>query len=207
MRRDLEPVIICKDDFECVGQVAKSCDWDQLCIYIREQQNLSLLPKIGQCLFDKILKYCQGWFLKTESCQEDEYDILKHLFLGGRYTACDGTSRIHFGLKRVLVHWTYGAYIYRHGLIDTPFGVVQKVNQDSIAAPLKDLEKINIEQRNNAEYYWRLTRDFLCSVKDCPELADCNICDCIKDCACHVCKKGATLQRRGSKFSNISKFE
>lgn len=205
----LEPLLICQDDFDCVGQVAKHCDWEQLCIFIREQQNLSLLPKIGQCLFDKIVKYCQGWFQAGEmgSCQESERDILKHLFLGGRYKACDGTTKVHFGLKRVLTHWSYGAYMYRHGIMDTPFGAVQKVHQDSIPVDLKYLEKINTEQRNNAEYYWQLTKDYICSVKDCQELLECDICYCIKDCKCQVCKIGKTLQRRNSKFKNISKFE
>lgn len=208
MKNNFEPVILCEDDFKGIVQVSSHCDWNQLCFYIREQQNLSLLPKIGQCLFDKILKYSQGWFLKSNPCQEDEADILKHLLLGGRYQACDGSSKIHFGLKRVLVHWVYGAYVYRHGIVDTPFGVVQKVNNDSIPIDVTILKNLNIEHRNNAEYYWSLTKDFLCSVKDCPELADCNICDCIKDCRCSTCsKKTNTLQRRGSKFSNISKFD
>lgn len=208
---NLEPIIICKHDFECVGQVAKHCDWEQLCIYIREQQNLSLLPKIGQCIFDKLLKYCQGWFVKGEmgSCHEQEADVLKHLFLGGRYIACDGTSKVHFGLKRVLVHWSYGAYVYRHGYVDTPFGVVQKINQDSIPAPMNELQRLNTEQRNNAEYYWKLTKDFLCAYKDCEALADCKICDCIQDCKCTSCKNGGkgTEQRRGPRFQNITKYD
>src|SRR5690606_36347080 len=96
-----------------------------------------------------------------------------------------------FGLKRMLVHYYYGAYIYRHGYVDTPFGVVQKMNQDSVPAPLKELKSMNIEHRSNAEYYWKLTKDFLCSVKDCEALADCNICDCISDCKCQSCKSGS----------------
>lgn len=204
---NLEPLLIQKEDFDCIGQVSKHCNWDQLSIFIREQQNLSLLPKVGQCVYDKLLKYCEGWCLGTNNSVV-EAQVLKHLFIGGRYTACDGTSKVHFGLKRMLVHWAYGAYVYRHGLIDTPFGVVQKVNQDSIPADLKYLEKINVEQRNNAEYYWQLTRDYLCSVRDSEILADCNICDCISDCLCNTCTgKGMTKQRRGMRFSNVSKFD
>lgn len=207
---NLEPVLLSKSDFDCVGQVAKHCDWDQLCIYIREQQNLSLLPKVGQCIFDKLLKYCQGWYLRSDkgTLQEESHNTLNHLFNGGRYRSCDGSEKVHYGLKRVLVHWTYGAYLYRHGFVDTAFGVVQKLNENSLPASLRDLEKINVEQRSNAEYYWKLTKDYLCSIKDCEVLADCNICDCIHDCKCNSCKScktGGTQQRRGVNFKTISR--
>lgn len=210
--RQLEPLLINKSDFGCVTQVAQHCDWDQMTMYIREQQNLSLLPKIGACLFDKLLRYCQGFRMEmaSGSCSEQEEDVLKHLFIGGRYEACDGTIKMHFGLKRSLVHWTYGAYIYRHGIVDTAFGAVQKISESSLPIDLKELSKINVEQRNNAEFYFQMTKDYLCSVKDCPVLADCNICDCIKDCKCNTCcnkATGKTKQNRGVRFKNISKYE
>lgn len=208
--RELEPLLISQDDFSCVTQVARHCDWDQLSMYIREQQNLSLLPKIGACLFDKLLRYCQGFCIEGEtgSCSDKETDVLKHLFVGGRYQACDGEIKMHFGLKRSLIHWSYGAYIYRHGIIDTPFGAAQKISESSLPIKLEDLAKVNLEQRNNADFYFKLTKEYLCSVKDCPVLIGCNICDCIKDCKCHTCCKKSdakTQQNRGLRFKNISK--
>lgn len=211
--RMLEPLLIDQSDFDCVTQVARHCDWDQLSMFIREQQNLSLLPKIGACLFDKLLSYCQGYSIKGDigSCGQEERDVIKHLFIGGRYLACDGkTIKMHFGLKRVLVHWAYGAYIYRHGIVDTPFGPVQKINQDSVPIDLKELSKVNIENRSNAEFYFEMTRDFLCSIKDCEAIKDCNICDCIKDCRCNTCCNkinGSTLQRRGLKIKTITRYD
>lgn len=195
---DKEPILISKEDFACIGQVAKHCDWEQLCIYIREQQNLSLLPKIGQCLYDKLLKYCEGWHV-------DGKDVLMSVWNGGRYKGCDGNDKVHFGLKRVLVHWAYGAYVLRHGLVDTPFGMVKKLNQDSIPVEDKLLEALNREHRNNASYYYAMTNDFICSMKDCAPLDECYQCGC--SCQCGYCKDGggATLQRRGATFKNISK--
>lgn len=208
--RQLEPLLISKSDFGQVVQVAEHCDWDQLTMYIREQQNLSLLPKIGACIYDKLLRYCQGYCIEGESgsCTEQETDVLRHLFIGGRYVACDGQIKMHFGLKRSLVHWAYGAYIYRHGVVDTPFGAIQKLSNSSVPVNIEELAKINKEQRFNAEKYFQLTKDYLCSVKDCPVLASCNICDCIKDCKCdYCCNKavGKTQQNRGLRFKNISK--
>lgn len=196
-----ETLLINKYDFDCIGQVAKHCDWDQLCIYIREQQNLSLLPKIGQCLYDLVSRYVEG------KCDTEENKVLQSLWHGGRYEACDGQSKVHFGLKRSLVHWAYGAYMFRHSFVDTPFGVVQKVNQDSVPVDIKTLNAINKEQRSNAEYYYGLTMEYLCSVKGTSPIIDCKVCDCVKGCGCNHCKgKGATQQRRGARFKNITKY-
>lgn len=208
----VEPLLITKEDFKCIGQVAEHCDWETLCTYIREQQNLSLLPKIGYCLFDLLMRYCEGWCVEgaINSCDEYETQVLKHLWIGGRYKACDGTIKVHFGLKRSLVYWSYGAYLYRHGVVDTPFGAVQKLNQDSVPVDIDVLNTINKEQRTNAERFFQMTKDYLCSVKDCSPISECKVCDCISDCACNTCKKGEkgrTLQRRGIMFSNISKHD
>lgn len=203
----LEPLLIGQRDFECIGQVAQHCDWDKLCIYIREQQNLSLLPKIGFCLFDLLMKQDLGFCI---SGGYEGTDILRHLFNGGRYRGCDGTTKMHFGLKRSLVHWAYGAYIYRHGIVDTPFGAVQKLNQDSVPVEMSVLKSLNLEHRNDAENYFEMTMDYLCSVKDCEPISECDICECISGCKCSYCHnigKSKTLQRRGVSFSNISKYE
>lgn len=203
VQNNIEPLLISQEDFECIGQVAKHCDWQKLCIYIREQQNLSLLPKIGPCLFDKLMAYDLGFCI---SGGYDGENILKSLWHGGRYTSCDGTPNVHFGLKRSLIHWSYGAYVYRNSFTDSPFGMVQKVSQDSIPVDGKVLASINQEQRSNAEFYYKMTMDYLCSVKDCEPLSDCKVCDCVKGCGCSHCDgNGRTLQRRGVKFSNISR--
>lgn len=222
MACELEPLLIEKSDFDCIGQVAKHCDWEQLCIYIREQQNLSLLPKIGQCLWNMILCYkmykdCIDEVEEgdPEDCDPCNYaedpvtqNIFDNLICGGSFTGCDGTKKIHFGIQRMLVHYAYGAYVYRHGFVDTPFGVVQKMNQDSVPAPMKELRSLMKEHQSNAEYYWQMTKDYLCTLKDVPPFSDCLDCvHCECDCRCNHCKgKHKTLQNRGPKFSNVSKF-
>ena len=203
MSCELEDLLIDRIDFDCIGQVAKHCDWNQLCVFIREQQNLSLLPKLGQCLYSMIL--C--WKAKEAGGEcdytPDQLSTIENIFCGGKYEACDGTEKRHFGVKRMLVHYAYGAYIYRHGYQDTPIGVVQKTNQDSLPAPLNELRNINKEHRNNAEYYWEMTKDYLCTLKDVDPFGKC-ICDCGCSCTCRHCQ-GKTKQNRGVSFGNISK--
>lgn len=206
MACELEPLLIGKDDFDCIGQVAKHCDWDQLCIFIREQQNLSLLPKIGQCLWNMVLCYK----IETECIHSEDPDValmFENLLCGGSYVSCDGITKIHFGLNRMLVHYAYGAYIYRHGYVDTPFGVVQKLNQDSVPAPMNELRNIMKEHQNNAEYYWKMTKEYLCTLKEVDPFKECLKCsDC--DCKCNHCKgyKNKTEQNRGIRFNNVSRW-
>ncbi len=211
MSCELEPILIGRDDFDCIGQVAKHCDCDQLCVYIREQQNLSLLPKIGQCLYNMITcwkAYSDCVDAGGEDCNDcgytpEQLTIIENIFCGGTYEACDGSTRRHFGVKRMLIHYAYGAYIYGHGYQDTPFGVVQKANQDSLPAPLNELRNIDKKNRNSAEYYWEMTKDYLCTLKDVSPFGEC-ICDCGCSCTCKHCQ-GKTKQNRGVNFKNISK--
>jgi hypothetical protein len=116
-----------------------------------------------------------------------------------------------------LVHASYAAYIYRHGFIDTPFGVVQKLNQDSLPTPIAELKGIKNEHYTNAELYFEGVKDFICTIKT--E-------DIFKDCFCEnsfanlveygryidsihcnsCCGNGtATEQRRQYTFSNIER--
>lgn len=206
--RDLEPLLISREDFSSIAQVAYHCDWDQLSSFIREQQNLSLLPKIGQCLYSLIVKFCQGWDLGEASTGcECPKEIMNHLWNGGHYIACDGKRKIHFGLKRSLVEWSYGAYIYKHGFVDTPFGPVQKVHEDSIPVQPKDLKNLSIDHRNNAEFYYEMTKEFICSVKKCAPISECIGCDCVDSCSCSTCSgKRSTLQNRGLTIEDITNY-
>lgn len=196
----MENTLVVKSDFTMIGQVAEHCNWDQLSVYIIEQQNLSLLPKIGQCLYNKIVKY-----LDNEIVSEDDAEVLRHIWEGGNYVGCNGAEKVHFGLKRMLIHYAYGAYVYRHGYVDTPFGVVQKMHQDSVPAPMKELRSINKEHRSNAEYYWEMTKDYICSQRTASIISECYACGSCS-CRCGYCSgKGGTKQRRGITFNNITK--
>jgi hypothetical protein len=185
MACELEEIWLKQEDFDCIGQVAKHCDWSQMCIYIREQKNLFLLPKIGYCLMQKI----------DENFTDE---LIDRILCGGEFEI-GGEKHFFFGLKRVLVHASYAAYILRHGLIDTPFGVVQKLNQDSVPANLNELKGIKNEHYNNALLYFENFSLFLSTISE--E-------DLIKECFVNTCginSQGVKTQKRQYSFSNISK--
>lgn len=208
---ELEVLLINQADFDCIAQVAKHCDWEKLCIYIREQQNLSLVPKFGYCIYKKLLTYHQYTIdqnLAATGWTEEQLEIIQNLFEGGEYTACDGEPKYHFGIKRILIHWAYGAYAYRGSATDTPFGQVQKLNQDSVPVPLDDLKKLNFDHRNTAQEYFTMTKEYICAKKEDDPLKECNPKVCIKDCECSHCKKHPrrqTLKNRNDKFYTIER--
>jgi len=145
-----EILLIEKKDFDCIAQVAEHCDWDTLCLYIRERQNLDLPKLLGDAFYTDIM---------------DNVDDYEELLCGSRFEYCGG-EQMHFGLKRILVHFVYGAYIYRHGYIDTPFGVKGKSNDDGFPIDIRELAKVRTEHRNIAYSYWEKTIRYLCVNKD-----------------------------------------
>lgn len=189
---NIEENLITKADFECIGQVAKHCNWEQLCIFIREQTNLWLIPKVGYCLVDKITS-------------NPENAIIQKIWCGSEYE-CDGKIKIHFGLKRALVHAAYGVYCFRHGYIDTAVGVVQKINQDSMAAPINELKSIMNEHYKNAEIYLDMVKDYICSIKNEEIIKDCIQFDC-QNCGCGRESKNMGIQTRSPFGSNINKWD
>lgn len=189
---NIEENLISKADFECIGQVAKHCNWDQLCIFVREQTNLWLIPKVGYCLISKITS-------------NSENEIVKKIWCGSEYE-CDGKLKVHFGLKRVLIHAAYAAYVFRHGYQDTVGGVVQKINPDSVPAPINELKSIMNEHYKNAEIYLAMVKEFLCSIKNEEIIKDCVIEFECRDCGCGSEVNSGMVQTRGIYGSNINKW-
>jgi hypothetical protein len=83
------------------------------------------------------------------------------LLNGGTYTY-NSTTYTNVGLKAVLVHYTYARYVLFGSQTDTPFSLVEKLNegqsqQVSLSAK-KTMSKMN---ENIAFNYWENVNDFL----------------------------------------------
>ncbi len=158
-----------KSDFENIVDVSQHCaeGGDLLNRYILERQNLDMPGLLGNCFYNEI----------DEKLSDDAYKLLLD---GGTYTDSNDKKRVHFGLKRVLIHYAWAAYIYRGGMKDTPFSVVQKQSQDSIPVPIQELRNLHDEHRRMAYDYWKMTFDYLCEAKK----ADDSVFPCFDDCDC-----------------------
>jgi len=162
--------------FSGVVQVSDHCSWDVLQNYIRERQNIDVHGLLGSCLFTDLIKDLTG----------TKYNDLLN---GSNYTGCDSNEKTHFGLKRVLTHYAYAAYVYRKSFVDVPFGVVVKQSQDSVPVPTNELRNLHDEHRSIAYEYWKGVEQYLCSAKETLTLwkGECTSCSCDKcsgDCNC-----------------------
>jgi hypothetical protein len=188
--------MINRSDFIGVVNISEHCkEGDEILNqFIEERQNLDLPALLGNCFLEEIL----------DNLTTSEY---QDLINGGIYVV-DGKKRRHFGIKRVLIHYVFAAYVYRGGMVDTPFSFVQKQSQDSIPVPMSDLRSLHDENRKMAYDYWLMTYDYLCNNKSLFECFD--DCDCPKECSgcengCNECSGGKPNNTRGYRMKVISR--
>lgn len=192
----MENLLINRMDFSGVVNISEhGREGDEILEqFILERQNLDLIGLLGNGLYNDIL----------ENKDEVSYQDLMN---GGVYEV-NGLKRRHFGIKRVLIHYAYAAYVYRGGMVDTPFSVVQKQSQDSIPVPISELRALHDENRKMAYKYWLMTHDYLCNHSDQFTYFDdceCNKCDNCEDKNCNVCKGGKPDRTRGYRLKVIRK--
>lgn len=143
-------------------------------VYIRESEQLDILPAIGAELYrrysqlgevdvdvDVQLQDEKGnriYILEEGELPTEEYKLLN----GGFYTDCTGQVRRFEGLKAAHAYLAYARFVRNHSTQVTPFGVVQKMGDDSnaasdrnIAAVCKDAERIGTAHLQEAVSYWK----------------------------------------------------
>ena len=127
-------------------QISKSVFDDVLNSHIRDAQFDDVKPLIGERLYNAIVA-----------------DQTAHATLlnGGTYTY-NGITYINQGLKSVIVYYTYARYMMFGDVVDTPFSLVNKLNQGESQrvdyATKKSLYQIN---QNSAFNLWLSVRDYL----------------------------------------------
>lgn len=190
------------NDFDCVGDIAASCNVKKLCI--AEKQAIQ---------FDLSELFCEDWqevydiWLEVITYQSntqlpmpEDYEKKRQLIDGGFYTTCRGKRVSFIGLKSVLAFYSYSRYIMINPYTDTPNGLVTKTQNES--------EPINGSiMKNKSEQYstmaflsFKKIKSFLCS-SQVIDYYDCGACGCGNDC------KGSTKAKAagGMIFTNIIK--
>lgn len=177
MACEKDELLIAEEDFDCIAELATSCDIDRLCPYITEKQDTDLLDLLGPGLFADVL------------ANKDNPDY-QDLLCGSQYDVTCGTStkkRKHFGLKRVLVHLSYGEYALYSGMVPTPFSFERAQSPDSIPVSNEELTALRRKHIRIARKFWTLTHQYLCDyAEDFEEFDDCDCkkCNCKEDCNC-----------------------
>lgn len=185
------------EDFECIGNVAKHCDLQKLCIATEEARIFDLIPLF---CFDFVADILENWNVtpKTEG-----YEKYRDLICGGNYTH-DGKTYLNMGLKSVWVYYSYARYLLINQFNDTANGTVTKQNEFSIPTPLKEITDFSNKYRAMGREAFESVQAYLCRNKeDFPKFNDCN---CRLDCGCSgACGCGKTKKMTGFKFKTISK--
>jgi hypothetical protein len=163
-------------DFRLVTDLDKSCKIERLEPFIMEAQDLHLSDKLGWSLLSKIL----------EDVDNSKYNDL----LNGSYFELNGKKYRHFGLKRVLVHYSYGIYKYLNNYVDMPYGTVYKEVQDSVPVQENTIKKLRDQHFNLASKYWQDVALYLCANKN--TFIEFN---CTKDCGCKTSKSNKVNSR------------
>ena len=170
--------MIQQSDFTYIGQVAIHCDLDKLCIAINEATEFDLAklfcdfwPNIVE-IANEVENY-QTLLADYNQCVIDggddcvvpdipeDYDLKNNLINGGSYTGCNGKTKTHLGVKRILVYYSYARYSILNSFNDTPNGNVLKTNDFSIPKSLKELEMFSDKYRTMGYESFKSTLDFI----------------------------------------------
>lgn len=184
-------MLVEQKDFDCVGEVAIHCDPKKLCIAIDEAES-----------FDLANLFCDFWPDIVEMFKSDERSEVEELLIeGGDYEGCNGKTKHHYGIRRILVYYAYARYCLINNFNDTPNGSVSKTNDFSIPKSIKELEYFSEKYRNMGYESFKRTLDFICHNRDSFEGAkclDCKICGC----GCDACG-GTKAKGFGYRSKNI----
>ncbi len=124
--------LITRSDIARYRQISKTPNDDKLNEMILDAQLLDLQPLIGEQLYNLLLT---------------EPEVHADLLDGGIYQH-DGITYTNYGLKMVLVYFTYARYMMFSSVTDTPYSVVEKLNNDS--RPVEASSKKTVYNLNKA---------------------------------------------------------
>lgn len=82
------------------------------------------------------------------------------LFNGSTYVY-SGVTYKHEGIKAMLIYYTYSRYLNNAQTSVTPFGVVQKLNDDSQQVPERTLTRLVSQAVSGAKVYEERVKDYI----------------------------------------------
>ncbi|MXN91303.1 hypothetical protein GR160_08685 [Flavobacterium sp. Sd200] len=137
--------LITRSDIARYKQISKTPFDDKLHEQILDAQLLDLQPLIGESFFNKII------------ANPDAYSNL----LGGGVYMHDGIEYTHYGLSMVLTYFAYARYMMFSSVTDTPFSVVEKLNDNSRPADTSAKKTLYNLNREAAMQVWQNVHNYL----------------------------------------------
>lgn len=139
--------LITKTDILEYRQISKSVRSDVLNMHIIDAQFTDVQKLLGMEFYnDLILNY-----------SDTKYQTLLN---GGTYEY-NGTTYTNVGLKAVIVHYFYARYVLTGSQIDTAFGRVEKLSNDSEKVDYSGKKTVSKMNQQSAFTYWENVKLFL----------------------------------------------
>lgn len=142
-------LLITKADIAQYKQISGTPHEAKLKECILDAQLLDMQPLLGERLYNKIV-----------ATPGDYADLMN----GGSYVH-DGETYHNNGLKMVLSYFAYARYIYFGSALDTPFGLVEKLNPDSRPVEVTSKKSIYVESQKAAAQLWESVKNYLIRTK------------------------------------------
>lgn len=143
-------LLITRSDIAQYRQISKTPHDDKLKEAILDAQLLDLQPLLGENLYNKITS-------EPESYAE--------LMSGGPYEH-DGIDYMNYGLKMVLAYFAHARYLMFSSAIDTPFSVVEKLNENSRPVDISTKKAGYQVNREAAMKLWENVQLYLVRTED-----------------------------------------
>lgn len=148
--------LITRNDIAKYRQVSKTPNDDKLNEMILDAQMLDLQPLLGEKLYNKIM------------ANPNNYTDLMD---GGTYPYND-EDYTNYGLIMVLSYFAYARYMMFGSVIDTPFSVVEKLNNDSRPVESNNKKSIYSLNRDAAFQIWDNVKNYLIRTNN-PDFNNC----------------------------------
>lgn len=182
--KEYAAMMITIDDIRAIRQIAGNVNEERVNIYIREAELLDIEPVIGADLYEKLTNIGEIVLPDGETeildetgdnsiivADENELPLNEYKLLnGGYYEDGSGVKHRFEGIKKALAYFAYARFVRNHGTQVTPFGVVNKLGDESqnadarsIAAVSADARKIGENWLNESMKFWRIVEDCRCS--------------------------------------------
>lgn len=171
------------DDIRQVRQIAANIKDERVEIYIREAELLDIEPVIGAELYEQLTNVGEivldedNTALLDETgdnaivvADENELPLNEYKLLnGGYYQDCAGVKHRFVGIKTALAYFAYARFVRNHSTAVTPFGVVNKLGDESSNADSRTIAAVSADARRIGESYladamkfWRIVEDCRC---------------------------------------------
>jgi hypothetical protein len=137
--------LITRSDIAKYRQISKTPNDDKLNEMILDAQMLDVQTLLGENLYNKIMASPSGY---------------SDLMEGGIYQY-NGMDYTNYGLKMVICYFTYARYMMFGSAIDTPYSVVEKLNDNSRPVDTSAKKSIYSLNRDAAFQIWENVKNYL----------------------------------------------